>query len=497
MSSVQLNATADVAGVFSYYPASGDTLAEGTQILTCTFIPTDRDNYITVAEEVYVVVNAKLTPVLTWATPDAITYGTALSGTQLNAAATYGGSPVAGTFVYSPAAGATLDAGTQTLSVTFTPTDTTTYNIATKEVQLTVNKATPVITWADPSAITYGTALSSTQLNATADVAGVFVYDPPAGNVPHGGTQTLSTTFTPTDTVNYNMATDTASIVVNKAQPVITWADPVAITYGTPLSNTHLNAVAKYNGVAVLGTYAYNPPIGTVLAGGAQTLQVTFTPTFSANYNTAVDTAGITINKATPSITWNPSLTEITNGDDWLAGHLNATGSVAGTITYKYLDGGAALEVGDTLDVNANISSLALQVHLAPTQSGNYNAVDYPETGRWFDVEQDRCTLNNAYNNEGKEVIFVGDTQHNTSINLYSNGAWNIAEYSGSGFDLKVDNNVVTFPHATSGDHILNIYCDFASAVTYAEQVFKITPTEGYKLEPINLTMKYFKTAER
>jgi hypothetical protein len=41
------------------------------------------------------------------------------------------------------------------------------------------NKTTPAITWAAPSAITYGTALSATQLNATASVAGSFVYTPP------------------------------------------------------------------------------------------------------------------------------------------------------------------------------------------------------------------------------------------------------------------------------------------------------------------------------
>ena len=68
----------------------------------------------------------KTTPTITWATPAAITAGTALSGTQLNATAS-----VAGTFVYAPAAGTVLAAGTHTLTVTFTPTNTTLYNSAT------------------------------------------------------------------------------------------------------------------------------------------------------------------------------------------------------------------------------------------------------------------------------------------------------------------------------------------------------------------------------
>jgi hypothetical protein len=59
--------------------------------------------------------------------------------------------------------------------------------------------------------------LSSTQLDATASVPGSFVYSPAAGRVLSPGTQPLSVTFTPTDTVDYTTATDTVTInlVVN------------------------------------------------------------------------------------------------------------------------------------------------------------------------------------------------------------------------------------------------------------------------------------------
>ncbi len=152
----------------------------------------------------------KTAPTITWAAPAAITYGTALSSTQLDATAS-----VDGSFVYSPAAGTVLNAGTQTLSVTFTPSDTTKYTTATSSVSLTVNQATPVITWTAPAPITAGTALSATQLNATASVPGSFVYSPPASTVLSVGTQTLSVTFTPTDTTKYTTATKSVSITVN------------------------------------------------------------------------------------------------------------------------------------------------------------------------------------------------------------------------------------------------------------------------------------------
>jgi len=60
----------------------------------------------------------------------------------------------------------------------------------------------------------YGTALSATQLNATALVQGTFVYTPAAGTVIAAGTQTLSVTFTPTEVTNYTTAQASVSLVV-------------------------------------------------------------------------------------------------------------------------------------------------------------------------------------------------------------------------------------------------------------------------------------------
>ena len=55
----------------------------------------------------------------------------------------------------------------------------------------TIDKATLQITWSNPQAIDYGTALSSTQVNAEANVLGSFAYDPLAGMVLLSCTQTL------------------------------------------------------------------------------------------------------------------------------------------------------------------------------------------------------------------------------------------------------------------------------------------------------------------
>src|SRR5207247_7061070 len=121
-------------------------------------------------------------------------------------------------------------------------------------------------------------------LNATASVAGRFVYTPAAGTVLNGGAgQTLHVDFTPTDTTNYNTSSKNVAINVLKTTPMITWNNPADISYGTALGGTQLNATGS-----VAGTFVYTPAAGTVLNGGAgQTLHVAFTPTDTTNYNTA------------------------------------------------------------------------------------------------------------------------------------------------------------------------------------------------------------------
>src|SRR5207249_3470350 len=285
-----------------------------------TFTPTDTVNYTTATATVQLTIT-QAAPIITWATPASIFYGTALSTTQLDAAAS-----VPGTLVYAPAAGSIPAAGTDTLSVIFTPTDTTNYTTATKTVLLTVTQAAPVITWNPQASITYGTPLSTTQLNATASVPGTLVYTPAAGSIPAAGTDTLSVTFTPTDTTNYTTATKMVTLTATQAAPAITWATPASITYGTALSTTQLNATAS-----VPGTLVYTPAAGSIPAAGTDTLLVTFAPTDATNYMSATKTVQITVTQTAPVLTW-PDPASIAYGTALSTTQLNATASVPGTL---------------------------------------------------------------------------------------------------------------------------------------------------------------------
>ena len=292
-----------------------------------------------------------------------------------------------GNFAYTPAAGKVLSvANNQTLSVSFTPTDTTDYGDASGTAMINVLIATPTITWANPAAIVKGTPLGATQLNATASwmlggstviVPGTFTYTPAAGTVLDvGNNQSLSISFTPTDTTDYTDASATRMInVVSKATPTITWANPAPIVYGTALGGTQLDATASWTSggttISVPGTFTYTPAAGTVLdVGNNQMLSVSFTPADTTDYADTSATAMINVLLATPTITW-ANHAAIVKGTPLGAAQLDATASwslggstviVPGTFTYTPA-------AGTVLSVNNNQT---LSVSFMPTDLTDY-----------------------------------------------------------------------------------------------------------------------------
>jgi hypothetical protein len=350
LTATQLNATASVPGTFAYNPTSGTVLTAGSHLLSVTFTPTDSVDYKPSAATTNITVNQG-TATITWGTPGAINYGTALSATQLNATAS-----VPGTFTYNPALGTLLTAGSHQLSVTFAPTDGTDYATATAHVTIQVNQATSTVTWYAPSAITYGTALSATQLNATSSVPGSFAYNPATGTVLKAGLHTLGVTFTPTDATDYQGSTASVTIQVNQATPAITWASPAAIAYGTPLGTTQLDATAS-----TAGTFTYTPAAGVSLTAGSHTLSVSFAPTDATDYATATGSVTIQVNQATPVITW-PSPGTMSYGTPLGATQLDATATpTGGTFTYNP-------PAGTTLPIGTE----TLAVTYVPTNTTDY-----------------------------------------------------------------------------------------------------------------------------
>jgi hypothetical protein len=284
------------------------------------------------------------TPTLTWNTPAAITYGTALSAVQLNATS----GVVAGTFAYTPAAGTVLGAGSHTLNVTFTPTDGVDYGPASASVTLTVNPASLTVT-PNPASKIYGTAnpVFSGSITGmipgdgiTATYASAATTSTTVGVYSSGPDAIAAMLSDPGNKLgNYTVNQSLGTLTITQATTVLTWATPFAITYGTPLSAMQLDATSG----GVVGTFIYTPASGTILPAGTQILSVAFAPSDSVDYSSANTTTSLTINKATPTVTLTSSTNPTIYGSPVT---FTAQTAVSATGTIIFYDGATIIGIG-------------------------------------------------------------------------------------------------------------------------------------------------------
>ena len=228
------------------------------------------------------------------------------------------------TYTFSGAASGTLtsglklNAGDYTLTVEFDPADDGLGANITATASLTVEKAVPVATWNNPPNIKYtydgtsGPKLSDTQLDAIANVPGVFTYTPAKDTELNAGIQTVTATFVPTDSDNYEslpFGQDKLEIEfeVLKGDIQIDWGlfengiykeilKKDKPTEKIPYSLNFPDAKAFSLGKEVPGTFAYSPDKGTELTESTD-IKVTFTPDNASNWNTAEVTLPFTVYK--------------------------------------------------------------------------------------------------------------------------------------------------------------------------------------------------------
>jgi hypothetical protein len=127
------------------------------------------------------------------------------------------------------------------------------YSLSAGFLDIGATAPTPVITWADPAAIVYGSVLGQSQLNATASVPGSFAYSPAAGTLLNAGTASLWALFTPNDAVDYTSGSASVSLVVLPA-PLSVTASNATRLYGAanPAFNGSMTGLVNGDSISVV-----------------------------------------------------------------------------------------------------------------------------------------------------------------------------------------------------------------------------------------------------
>ncbi|KMQ50343.1 cell surface protein [Chitinispirillum alkaliphilum] len=212
--------------------------------------------------------------------------------------------------------------------VTATVRDTA--HFGTASGTLIIKKANPIIDAPTASSISFGEALSSSELTGGSaslganPVEGTFEFTTPT-YIPSIGTEYHSVTFTPIDTTNLNSATVSVRVNVGIAEPVITNHPSVSeIVYGQRLKDVILTG----GDASVEGTFAFTDP-QTKPHAGTGSHSVTFTPHDSVHYATLTFEVSVTVRKAVPGITEVPFSDDIVFGQT--LGDATLTGGIAST----------------------------------------------------------------------------------------------------------------------------------------------------------------------
>ena len=233
-----------------------------------------------------------ITPTITLScSPASITYGSnSTCSVSISAEATgtvsltYNGIPWTTLSLLSSAASAswpsTFGGGTFQIAATYNG-DTTHYP-ATASTTLIVIPIAPTITWLNPESISFGTPLSTIQLDASANVPGNYTYTPAAGVILPVGTNVLSVSFAPTSS-GYTTATATANLLVTDI-PTITsiLPNPAAVgatvtIAGNLFGSAQGSSTVVFNGVPATVTSWSNNSLTLNVPTGATTGDVVVT----------------------------------------------------------------------------------------------------------------------------------------------------------------------------------------------------------------------------
>ena len=240
----------NIDGIFVFAPPLGTALEPGSaQTLSVRFDPTNIFLYqSTTATVVIDVLKAPLTISLADSQRAAGAANPSFEASYAGFVLGQDASSLAGQL--SVTTTATLESAPGTYSITGAISDDPRYVITITPGTLTVaDKLVPATSWNTPSPITYGQALSSDQLNATADtnVPGSWNYTPAVGAIPNAGRLDITATFTPNNLFAYEVVELRSALTVQPAPLTIRAADAER-GFGDPNPSFALQYIGFVNG---------------------------------------------------------------------------------------------------------------------------------------------------------------------------------------------------------------------------------------------------------
>lgn len=302
------------------------------------------------------------------------------------------------TVAYGSSGGCTNSGATYTMAASGSTNCTVTFNQGGNNDYKAAPQITETVTPSPgtPPTVTFTGAPASAAYLSTFTVATTSGSDPSVPTITASGACTISgnnvtmTASTGTCTMTafwaansiYSAATLTQKTTGTKANPIITWPSPAAITYGTPLSATQLDASANLSG----GTYTYTPVSGKILAAGTQTLSVKYTPADTTDYNTVTQTTTLVVNLANTTTT----ITSVSNSNPNEGTKVTVDFSVSngsssnptGRVTVSDGDGDGC---SGTLESGAGTCSITLKTAGSITLTASYpgDANNNPSSGTY------------------------------------------------------------------------------------------------------------------
>lgn len=252
--------------------------------------------------------------------------------------------------------GAPSAAGSYTVLASFP--GSTDYAPSSGLADFTIARATSQLKWSPLASIVFGTALTSAQLDATANVPGTLTYTPGAGTVLAAGTgQTIAVSFTPADPNDYTGAALAATIDVTPATPTVTVTAPGGVFDGSPHPAMAMvegagagseAPASSLEGVTPSVTYHAGTGTSGPALGGAPSAPGTYTVVASfpgsADYTAAQSSpVTFTITQAAQPVSVSIEGTPVTLGQPVTLVATVASGPAAPGGTITFLDGSTTL----------------------------------------------------------------------------------------------------------------------------------------------------------